>query len=63
MKELLQELWDEYLVLVKVIDNATDDVDIDENVQNLIDAIGDTKKMAKLRGDLYSAGVKNIPGI
>ena len=62
---LLQELWDEYRVLVTTIDDATeDDVDVaDEHAINLIDAISDTQKMAKLRYLLFKVGVKNIAGI
>ena len=63
MTDLLQKLWDEYQILVDAISDATDDVEITDASQTLLDAVSDTPEMAKLRGDLYDAGVKNIKGI
>lgn len=63
MKELLQELWDEYRVLIKDIDKLTEDDNLDEKTVDCINAItGDTEKMAELRSKLFDAGVQNIPG-
>ena len=63
MEDLLQRLWDKYRELVDAVDVATDDVTMDDNITALTDAICDTKEMAELRGGLYKAGVKDVPGI
>lgn len=63
MKDLLQELWDEYRLLITLIDDYCDDVGRDERSQELLDSISDNDKMKELRGRLNAAGVRNIPGI
>uniref|UniRef100_A0A6H2A5A0 Uncharacterized protein n=1 Tax=viral metagenome TaxID=1070528 RepID=A0A6H2A5A0_9ZZZZ len=63
MQQLLQDLWDQFCVMVKKIDDLTDDCPINqEPFKSLSELVGDTDEMVQLRKRLYSAGVKGIAG-
>lgn len=58
MENLLQQLWDEYKMLVDMINKATDDTELTPKMQDLNDSINDTPEMKVLRENLINAGVK-----
>lgn len=63
MKDLLQKLWDEYRSLLSAIDEHCEELEYEQSVERLIEAISDTKEMVELRAGLRKAGVKNISGL
>lgn len=58
MKNLLQQLWDEYKMLVEKINKATDDTELTPEMQDLNNSINDTPEFKVLRQNLIDAGVK-----
>lgn len=58
MENLLQQLWDEYKMLVDKINKATDDVELTPEMQELNNSINDTPEFEVLRQNLIDAGVK-----
>ena len=60
MKDLLQRLWDEFGRVANGVSEAIDGDCVD--ICLLDEITSDTDKMAKLRRDLFDAGIQNIPG-
>ncbi len=57
MKELLQELWDEFSNIIDAIEDISYEYDIP-----LDHIVSDTIQMERLRDKLYNAGILNISG-
>lgn len=63
VRQLLQELWNEYKTIIDKIADITDDQPFNEEPYILLTELSsDTEQMKALRDKLFDAGIKNIPG-